>query len=94
MGQVTIYIDNDTERKLLQMIQKRGVSKSKWIADLIREKASTTWPENVAELAGAWKDLPTAEQIREGLVTGKVLYLLFRGGEIAPYFTGVNCVIG
>lgn len=67
MGQVTIYLDKDTERKMLKMIQKRGVSKSKWIADLIRERASTTWPENVAKLAGAWKDLPTAEQIRKGM---------------------------
>ena len=64
MGQLTIYIDEDTERKMLKMVQKRGLSKSRWIAELIREKASTTWPENVVKLAGAWKDLPTAEQIR------------------------------
>jgi hypothetical protein len=67
MGQVTIYIDEDTERKMLKMIQKRGISKSRWIAELIREKASTTWPENVVKLAGAWKDLPTAEEIRRGI---------------------------
>ena len=65
MGQVTIYIDDDTERKMLNMIKKSGVSKSKWIAELIREKASTTWPENVVKLAGAWSDLPTAEEIRK-----------------------------
>jgi hypothetical protein len=67
MGQVTIYIDKDTERKMLKMIQKRGISKSKWIAELIREKASTTWPDNVAKLAGSWKDLPTAEEIRRAM---------------------------
>ena len=67
MGQVTIYIDEETERKMLKMIQKRGVSKSRWIAELIREKTATTWPENVVKLAGAWKDLPTAEQIRKGM---------------------------
>jgi hypothetical protein len=65
MGQVTIYIDDDTERKMLKIIEKRGISKSKWIAELIREKASVTWPENVVKLAGAWKDLPTAEEIRK-----------------------------
>jgi hypothetical protein len=65
MGQVTIYIDDDTERKLLNMIDKSGISKSKWIAELIREKTSTTWPENVVKLAGAWSDLPTAEEIRK-----------------------------
>ena len=69
MGQVTIYIDEDTEKKMLKMIEKRGISKSKWIAELIREKASTTWPEDVVRLVGAWKDLPTAEQIRSGMGT-------------------------
>ena len=64
MGQVTIYIDDKTERKMLKMIEKRGISKSKWISELIREKASTTWPEDVVKLAGAWKDLPSAEEIR------------------------------
>jgi hypothetical protein len=67
MGQVTIYIDEDTEKRMLKMIQNRGISKSRWIAELIREKTATTWPENVAKLAGAWKDLPTAEQLRKGI---------------------------
>ena len=65
MGQVTIYIDDDTEKKLIKMIEKSGISKSKWIAELIREKTSTTWPQNVVKLAGAWRDLPTAEEIRK-----------------------------
>ena len=65
MGQVTIYIDDDTEKKMLNMIEKSGISKSKWIAQLIREKAATTWPESVVKLAGAWTDLPTAEEIRK-----------------------------
>ena len=69
MGQVTIYIDDDTERKMLNMIDKRGISKSKWIAELIREKTSTTWPENVIKLAGAWGDLPTAEETRKEMGT-------------------------
>ena len=67
MGQVTIYIDDDTEKKMLKMIEKQGISKSKWIAELIREKASATWPKSVVKLAGAWKDLPTAEEIRKGM---------------------------
>ena len=67
MGQVTIYIDEETEKRMLQIIQERGLSKSRWIAELIREKAATTWPENVVKLAGAWKDLPTAKQLRKGM---------------------------
>ena len=64
MGQVTIYIDDDTEKKMLNMIEDSGVSKSKWIVDLIREKATNSWPEKVLKLAGAWRDFPTAEEIR------------------------------
>jgi hypothetical protein len=67
MGQVTIYVDDDTEKKMLRLIEKSGVSKSKWITELIREKTMTTWPESVVRLAGAWKDLPSAEEIRTGM---------------------------
>jgi hypothetical protein len=67
MGQVTIYLDDDTERKMLKMIEKQRISKSKWLVELIREKASVTWPESVVNLAGAWKDMPTAEEIRKGM---------------------------
>ena len=49
------------------MVNKSGVSKSKWIAELIREKTDSTWPESVSELAGAWKDLPEAEQMRQAM---------------------------
>ena len=41
------------------------LSKSKWIADAIREKLMNEWPTNVRELAGSWEDFPTPEQICE-----------------------------
>jgi hypothetical protein len=49
------------------MIKKTGISKSKWISDLIKQKITTTWPENIVKLAGAWTDLPTAEEIRKNM---------------------------
>ena len=67
MGQVTIYLDSETEKKLLNIVKKSGVSKSKWIADLIKEKTARTWPDHIFDLAGAWKDLPTVEEIREDM---------------------------
>ena len=67
MGQVTIYIDDHTEKKMLNIVKKSGLSKSKWIAELIREKTATTWPEDIVRLAGAWNDLPTAEEIRDNM---------------------------
>jgi hypothetical protein len=66
MGQITIYLDAETEKRLTGVIKNGGVSKSRWIADLIKEKVATSWPENVVALAGAWSDLPTAEEIRGG----------------------------
>ena len=65
MGQVTIYLDAEIERKMQKILKKRGISKSKWIATLIKEKTATTWPETVVSLAGAWRDLPTGEEIRK-----------------------------
>jgi hypothetical protein len=67
MGQVTIYIDSETEKKMLNIVKKSGVSKSKWITDLIKDKTARTWPDHIFDLAGAWKDLPTAEVIRIGM---------------------------
>jgi hypothetical protein len=67
MGQVTIYLDSETEKKMSNIVKKSGISKSKWISDLIKQKITTTWPENIAKLAGAWTDLPTAEDIRKNM---------------------------
>jgi hypothetical protein len=67
MGQVTIYLDQHTEYKMKTMIKKNGISQSKWIADLIREKTADVWPAHIQKLAGDWKDLPTAEEIRKNM---------------------------
>jgi metal-responsive CopG/Arc/MetJ family transcriptional regulator len=67
MGQVTIYLDSETEKKMNTIIKKTGVSRSKWISDLIKQKITTTWPENIVKLAGAWTDLTTAEDIRKNM---------------------------
>ena len=67
MGQVTIYLDSETEKKMNNVVKKTGISKSKWISDLIKQKMTSTWPENIVKLAGAWTDLPTAEDIRKNM---------------------------
>jgi hypothetical protein len=66
MGQVTIYLDDETEKLVQVAAKSAGVSKSKWIAGLIRERASNDWPAFVRNLAGAWADFPTLAQIRDG----------------------------
>ena len=67
MAQVTIYLDSETEKKMNNVIKKTGISKSKWISDLIKQKMTSTWPENIVKLAGAWTDLQTAEDIRKNM---------------------------
>jgi len=46
-----------------------GTSRSRWLADLIRQRTAPEWPAEVASLAGSWaaQDFPTLEEIRKGL---------------------------
>ena len=64
MGQVTIYLEDEIEAKMRDTAKSMHLSQSKWIANLIKEKVADEWPESVLKLAGAWKDLPTVEEIR------------------------------
>lgn len=66
MPQVTIYLDKETEQKMRAYVKAKGISQSRWIASLIREKLQSEWPEYVAALAGAWRDFPALEEIRSG----------------------------
>jgi hypothetical protein len=67
MGQITLYLDTDTESRVRSAAKAAGVSQSRWVAELIREKTATEWPKSVVRLAGAWADFPTAEEIRAGM---------------------------
>ncbi len=65
MGQVTIYLDNEIENKMKTSAKTSNLSVSKWIANIIKEKISTEWPQDVVKLAGSWKeDFPSLEEIR------------------------------
>lgn len=64
MGQVTIYLEEDVEQKMIDAAKYSHLSKSKWIARLISEKVANEWPQSVVELAGSWQDFPTIEDIR------------------------------
>ena len=67
MGQITIYLDEQTEKTARAAAESDGVSLSKWIARRIEKNARAEWPLSVRELAGAWPDLPSVEQIRRHL---------------------------
>ncbi len=65
MGQVTVYLDDKTEAEMNSAVKASGISKSKWVARVIHEKAGSEWPESVAQLAGAWPDFPSVKEIRQ-----------------------------
>jgi hypothetical protein len=65
MGQVTLYLDSQTEARMKAAAKAAGTSQSQWVAALIREKTALEWPPAVARLAGAWADdFPTLDDIR------------------------------
>ena len=67
MPQLNLYLDEDTARKLKAVAKESGLSQSKWVAKVIRERVSDQWPPGLAALAGAWPDMPEAEDLRRGL---------------------------
>ena len=64
MRQVTIYLEDEIEEKMSMAAKAEYLSKSKWVARLIKAELASEWPESITQLAGAWKDPPLAEEGR------------------------------
>lgn len=64
MGQVTIYLEDEIEKKMIANAKAMNLSKSKWIANVIREKLVEEWPATVREMPGAWQDFAAPEELR------------------------------
>lgn len=69
MAQVTIYMDDDTLSRMRAAAEAAGLSMSSWLSGLVRERTRAEWPPDVAALAGAWADMPLAEEIRASEVS-------------------------
>lgn len=69
MGQVTIYLDDETESLVKQHVKASGESTSKWVADAVKRRAQSEWPMDVLSLFGSWKedDFPDAKQLRHSV---------------------------
>lgn len=67
MPQITLYIDEETDRKMRKAARAAGLSRSRWAAEAIRRKLGQDWPEGFMKLAGAWEHFPTAEELRKPL---------------------------
>jgi hypothetical protein len=64
MAQVTLYLDEETIERVRRAARASGLSQSRWLAELVREKTAREWPDAVRELAGAWGDFPEADALR------------------------------
>lgn len=64
MAHVTLYLDDELAARLRAAAEEEGVSQSRWVSELIAQRLSDEWPPSVVELAGAWPDMPLAEELR------------------------------
>ena len=65
MPQLNLYVDEATHRQIKRSAKASGVSLSKWVSAIVREKTAGEWPAEVLALSGAWKDFPSLEEIRQ-----------------------------
>lgn len=61
MSQITLYLDDATQALVEQAAQASGMSKSRWVAELIRRHAAHEWPQDCLDLAGRFADFPLRE---------------------------------
>lgn len=61
MAQLTLYLDEATQALVEQAAQAHGVSKSRWVADIIRKYAAHEWSDECLALAGRFADFPLRE---------------------------------
>ena len=61
---MTLYLDEETIKRMRREARASGVSQSRWLAELVQKRTATEWPDAVHELAGAWDDFPEADELR------------------------------
>jgi hypothetical protein len=69
MSQITLYLDEATQALVDQAAKANGVSKSRWVADLIRTHAAHDWPQDCLALAGRFTDFPLIDEAQTRLGT-------------------------
>ncbi|MFM2066924.1 MAG: hypothetical protein RLZZ584_1833 [Pseudomonadota bacterium] len=61
MSQITLYLDDATQALVEQAAAANGMSKSRWVAEIIRKHAAHEWPQDCLALAGQFADFPMQE---------------------------------
>lgn len=62
MGQITIYLDDETERRVRSAARSAGVPVSRWVAKAVTERSAECWPVSVENLVGCWDDVERPTQ--------------------------------
>lgn len=59
MAQIHFYVPSDLESILKRRAAQRGVSLSRFIADLVRREVDTGWPDGyLDQVIGSWQGEP------------------------------------
>lgn len=61
MSQITLYLDEATQLLVDQAAAAHGISKSRWVADMIRKHAAHEWSQACLAMAGQFADFPLRE---------------------------------
>ena len=69
MSQITLYLDDATQALVDRAAQANGLSKSRWVAEIIRKYAAHEWPQDCLTLAGRFADFPLREESPASLPT-------------------------
>ncbi len=62
MSRITLYLDDATHALVEQAAQASGLSKSRWVREIIRKCASHEWPQDCLVSAGYFADFPLRAQ--------------------------------
>jgi hypothetical protein len=62
MSEITLYLDDTTQALVEQAAKSNGLSKSRWVAEVIRKYAAHEWPQDCLALAGCFADVPLREE--------------------------------
>jgi len=61
MAQITLYLDDATQALVDRAAQANGMSKSRWVAEIIHKYLAQEWPKECLDLAGQFGDSPLVD---------------------------------
>ena len=77
MSQITLYLDDATQALVEQAALADGMSKSRWVSEVIRKHAAHEWPQDCIALAGRFADFPLSDVAGVGSLPADLPRLAF-----------------